>query len=65
MQLADQLMVTLKPKGRATFADVSYSEGGTFNRVLLLEPAFTGVKLGYDDKRDIISYVNATSQNNR
>ena len=30
----------------------------------LPESAFTGQKLGYDDKLDIISYVNGTSQDN-
>ena len=30
----------------------------------LPESAFTGDKLGYDDKLDIISYVNGTSQDN-
>ena len=30
----------------------------------LPESAFTGEKLGYDDKLDIISYVNGTSQDN-
>ena len=28
------------------------------------ESAFTGEKLGYDDKLDIISYVNGTAQDN-
>ena len=30
----------------------------------LPESAFTGEKLGYDDKLDIISYVNGTSHDN-
>ena len=63
-QLADQVTITLKPKGRATFVDVSYCEDGAFHRVQLPESAFTGDKLGYDDKLDIISYVNGTSQDN-
>ena len=63
-QLADQLTITLKPKGRATFVDVSYCENAAFQRVQLPESAFTGEKLGYDDKLDIISYVNGTSQDN-
>ena len=63
-QLADQVTITLKPKGRATFVDVSYCENTAFQRVQLPESAFTGEKLGYDDKLDIISYVNGTSQDN-
>ena len=63
-QLADQVTITLKPKGRATFVDVSYCENGAFQRVQLPESAFTGDKLGYDDKLDIISYVNGTAQDN-
>ena len=63
-QLADQVTITLKPKGKATFVDVSYCENAAFHRVQLPESAFTGEKLGYDDKLDIISYVNGTSQDN-
>ena len=63
-QLADQVTITLRGKGRATFVDVSYCEDGAFHRVQLPESAFTGQKLGYDDKLDIISYVNSTSQDN-
>jgi len=63
-QLADQVTITLKPKGRATFVDVSYCEGGSFHRVQLPESAFTGEKLGYDDKLDIISFINGTAQDN-
>ena len=64
-QLADKVTITLKSKGRATFVVVSYSEGGAFHRVQLPEAAFTGQKLGYDDKLDIISYVNGTAQDNQ
>ena len=32
-QLADQVTITLKPKGRATSVDMSYCEGGAFHRV--------------------------------
>ena len=63
-QLADQVTITLKPKGRATFVDVSYCKGGAFHRVQLPEAAFTGEKLGYDDKLDAISYINGTAQDN-
>jgi len=63
-QLADQVTITLKPIVKATFVDVSYCENAAFHRVQLPESAFTGEKLGYDDKLDIISYVNGTSQDN-
>ena len=64
-QLADQVTITLKSKGRATFVDMSYSEGGAFHRVELPESVFTGEKLGYDDKLDCISWVNNTAQENQ
>ena len=63
-QLSDQVTITLKAKGRATFAYVSYCEKGGFHRVQLPESVFGGGKLGYDDKLDIISYVNGTAQKN-
>lgn len=63
-QLADQVTITLRSKGRATFVDVSYCENGQFHRVQLPGSAFTGEKLGYDERLDIISYVNGTSQDN-
>ena len=63
-QLADQVTITLKPKGRATIVDVSYCEDGAFHRVQIPESAFTGEKLGYEDKLVLISYVNGTSQDN-
>ena len=63
-QLADQVTITLRSKGRATFVDLSYCENGQFHRVQLPESAFTGKKLGYDERLDLISYVNGTSQDN-
>ena len=63
-QLADQVTITLRGKGRATFADVSYCENGAFHRVQLPESAFTGDKFSYDDRLNIISYVNGSSQDN-
>ena len=63
-QLADQVTITLRSKGRATFVDVSYCENGEFHRVQLRDSAFTGEKLGYDERLDLISYVNGTSQDN-
>ena len=44
--------------------DVMYCEGDAFHRVQLPEAAFTGEKLGYDDKLDAISYINGTAQDN-
>ena len=63
-QLADQVTITLRSKGRATFVDLSYCDNGQFHRVQLPESAFTGEKLGYDERLDLISYVNGTSQDN-
>lgn len=63
-QLADQVTITLRSKGRATFVDLSYCENGQFHPVQLPESAFTGEKLGYDERLDLISYVNGTSQDN-
>ena len=63
-QLADQVTITLRSKGRATFVDLSYCENGQFHRVQLPESAFTGEKLGYDERLHLISYVNGTSQDN-
>ena len=63
-QFADQVTITLRSKGRATFVDLSYCENGQFHRVQLPESAFTGEKLGYDERLDLISYVNGTSQDN-
>ena len=63
-QLADQVTITLRSEGRATFVDLSYCENGQFHRVQLPESAFTGEKLGYDERLNIISYVNGTSQDN-
>ena len=63
-QLSDQVQITLKPKGRATFVQVEYCEQGAFHRVQIPESEFTGEKLGYDDQLDIISYMNGSSQDN-
>lgn len=64
-QLADQVTITLKAKGCATFVDVSYCKGGAFHRVQLPESAFTGQKLRYDTKLDIISFINGAAQDNQ
>ena len=58
------MTITLRSKGRATFVDLSYCENEQFHRVQLPESAFTGEKLGYDERLDLISYVNGTSQDN-
>ena len=63
-QLSDQVQITLKPKGRATFVQVEYCEQGAFHRVQIPESEFTGEKMSYDDCLDAISYVNGTSQDN-
>ena len=63
-QLADQVSITLVPKGRATFVQVEYCEQGAFHRVQIPESEFTGEKLTYDTCLDVISYVNGTSQDN-
>ena len=62
--LADQVTITLKPKGRATFVDISFVEDGAFHRVQLPESAFTGEKLCFDDNLDCISYINGTANDN-
>ena len=63
-QLADQVSITLVPKGRATFIQVEYCSQGAFYRVQIPESEFTGEKLSYDTCLDVISYVNGTSHNN-
>ena len=63
-QLSDQVQITLKPKGRATFVQVEYCEQGAFHRVQIPESEFTGKKLGYDECLDVITYVNGTAQDN-
>ena len=63
-QLADQVQITLKPKGKATFVQAEYCQQNGFHRVQIPESEFTGEKLTYDDCLDIISYVNGSSQNN-
>ncbi|MDC3010986.1 hypothetical protein OAZ24_01985 [Synechococcus sp. AH-736-G21] len=63
-QLADQVTITLRSKGRATFVDLFYCENGQFHRVTLSDSAFTGEKLRYDERLDFISFVNGTSQDN-
>lgn len=63
-QLSEQVQITLKPKGRATFVQVEYVEQGAFHRVQIPESEFTGEKLTYDQCLDVISYVNGSAQDN-
>ncbi|WP_186543756.1 hypothetical protein [Synechococcus sp. ROS8604] len=63
-QLSDQVMITLVPKGRATFVNVQYCEGGSFHRVEIPKSEFGSGKMGYDDMLDAISHTNGTAQDN-
>ena len=64
-QHAEQVQVTLTPKGRTTFVNVSTIQPdlSTFERVSILQ-ADLGRKLGYDECLDFITYVNRTAQDN-
>ena len=64
-QHAEQVQVTLTPKGRATFVNVSVIQPdlSTFERVSIPK-ADLGRKLGYDESLDVITYVNRTAQEN-
>ncbi|WP_115071089.1 hypothetical protein [Synechococcus sp. UW179B] len=63
-QLSDQVTITLVPKGRATFVNVMYCEGGAFHRVEIPKSEFGSGKMGYDAMLDAISYTNGTAQDN-
>ena len=63
-QLSDQLMITLVPKGRATFVNVQFCENGSFHRVEIPKSEFGSGKMGYDDMLDAISHTNGTAQDN-
>jgi hypothetical protein len=63
-QLSDQVMITLVPKGRATFVSVQYCEGGSFHRVEIPKSEFGSGKMGYDSMLDAISHTNGTAQDN-
>lgn len=63
-QLSDQVMITLVPKGRATFVNVQFSENGGFHRVEIPKSEFGSGKMGYDTMLDAISHTNGTAQNN-
>ena len=62
--LSDQVMITLVPKGRATFVNVQYCEGGSFHRVEIPKSEFGSGKMGYDDMLDAITHTNGTAQDN-
>ena len=64
-QLAEQIMITLVPKGRATFVNVQYCEGGSFHRVEIPKHEFGSGKYGYDTMLDCISWANNTAQDNK
>ena len=57
-------MITLVPKGRATFVSVEYCEGGSFHRVEIPKSEFGSGKMGYDDMLDAICHTNGTAQDN-
>ena len=63
-QLSDQVTITLVPKGRTTFVNVQYCEGGSFHRVEIPKSEFGSGKMGYDSQLDAISYINGTAQDN-
>jgi len=63
-QLSDQVMITLVPKGRATFVNVQFCENGSFHRVEIPKSEFGSGKMGYDDMLDAISHTNGTAQDN-
>ena len=64
-QHAEQVQITLTPKGRATFVNVSCIQPDlcTFERVSIPK-ADLGRKLGYDESLDVITYVNRQAQEN-
>ena len=62
--MSDQVMITLVPKGRATFVNVQYCEGGSFHRVEIPKSEFGSGKMGYDSMLDAISHTNGTAQDN-
>ena len=61
-QLADQVTITLRSKGRATFVDLSYCENGQFHRVQLPESAFTGEKRFVDTAGRVEKFQNKFSR---
>ena len=63
-QLSDQVTITLVPKGRATFVNVMYCQGGAFHRVEIPKSEFGTGKMGYDSMLDAISHTNGTAQDN-
>ena len=59
------MQITLTPKGRATFVNVSTIQAdlSIFERVSIPK-ADLGRKLSYDDCLDVITYVNTQAQEN-
>ena len=61
-QLADQIQITLVPKGRCVFANVEYCTDGQFRRVEIPKECFGQGKYSYDQILDAISWTNGTAQ---
>ena len=61
-QLADQIQITLKSKGRCVFVDVDYCADGQFHRVQIPAEEFSKGKPTYDELLDAISWANGTAQ---
>ena len=64
-QHAEQVQITLTPKGRATFVAISCvgKDLSTFERIAIPKEDL-GRKLGYDESLDVITYVNRQAQEN-
>ena len=64
-QHAEQVQITLIPKGRATFVAISCvgADLSTFERIAIPKDDL-GRKLGYDESLDVITYVNSQAQEN-
>lgn len=64
-QHAEQVQITLTPKGRATFVAISCvgKDLSTFERIAIPKDDL-GRKLGYDESLDVITYVNRQAQDN-
>ena len=61
-QLADQMQITLVPKGRCVFVNVDYCQDGMFHQVELPKECYTSGKYSYDQILDAISWTNGTAQ---
>ena len=61
-QLADQIQITLVPKGKCVFARVEYCTNGMFQQVEIPKEEFGQGKYSYDQMLDAISWTNGTAQ---